>query len=129
MKIGRLPPKKNIIHKHGFLGTTMAGEAASFGKGKHCFPLPNPDFPFTEPCCHHSVVVLACSDTNLTERRHNRETRLSTEDSFIFGKLCSLQGEAPTSYKWGEITPTSRVVTPVAPLYKAIYRGYNSTYK
>ena len=41
MKIGRLPPppqKKNIIHKHGFLGTTMTGEAASFGKGKHRFP-------------------------------------------------------------------------------------------
>ena len=35
-----------------------------------------------------------------------------------------LQGGAPTSYKWGEITPISRVITPITHLFSAIYRGY-----
>ncbi len=31
---------------------------------------------------------------------------------------------APTSHKWGEITPISRVISPQLSNYKAIYRAY-----
>ena len=31
-------------------------------------------------------------------------------------------------YKWSEITPISKVITPVTQLFLAIYMGYNSIY-
>ena len=37
-------------------------------------------------------------------------------------------GPLSCSYKWGELTPISRVITPVTHLFSAIYRGYNSIY-
>ena len=30
----------------------------------------------------------------------------------------------PTSYRWGEITPISRVIRPQLAIYKAVYTGY-----
>ena len=40
-----------------------------------------------------------------------------------------LQGGPPTSYKWGELTPISRVVALVTSLFSAIYRVItHSTY-
>ena len=38
--------------------------------------------------------------------------------------LHGVQGGPPISYNWGEITPISKVITPVTHLFSAIYRGY-----
>ena len=50
------------------------------------------------------------------------------EIAAVLGSPKYIQGGPPSSYKWGEITPISRVITPGKPIYKAIYRGYNSIY-